>query len=103
TSASRWWQGDDFRSRALSPVECSHARPEEDRMSLPEITSREEWLVARKQLLQREKERTRAGDALKADRRRLPMVPIDKPYVFQGPQGEASLVDLFEGRRQLIM
>ncbi len=72
-------------------------------MSLPEITSRDEWLVARKQLLQREKERTRAGDALKADRRRLPMVPIDKPYVFQGLQGEASLVDLFEGRRQLIL
>jgi predicted dithiol-disulfide oxidoreductase (DUF899 family) len=72
-------------------------------MSLPEITSRDEWLVARRQLLQREKERTRAADALKADRRRLPMVRIDKPYVFQGPQGEVALVDLFEGRRQLIL
>ena len=59
--------------------------------------------MARKRLLQREKERTRAADALKADRRRLPMVRIDKPYAFQGPQGEVALVDLFEGRRQLIL
>ena len=72
-------------------------------MSLPEITSRDEWLVARRQLLQREKERTRAADALKADRRRLPMVRIDKPYVFQGRRARSALVDLFEGRRQLIL
>jgi predicted dithiol-disulfide oxidoreductase (DUF899 family) len=72
-------------------------------MSLPDVTSRTEWLAARKQLLLREKEQTRARDALNADRRRLPMVLIDKPYVFQGPDGEASLPDLFAGRRQLFL
>ena len=72
-------------------------------MSLPEITSQEEWLAARKQLLKREKELTAARDALNADRRRLPMVRIDKPYVFEGPQGEVTLLDFFDGRRQLIL
>ena len=72
-------------------------------MSLPDVVAREEWLTARKALLAREKELTRQRDALNAERRRLPMVAIDKPYVFQGPNGEASLLDLFEGRRQLIV
>ena len=72
-------------------------------MSLPEITTREQWLEARKQFLAREKEATRERDALNADRRRLPMVEIDKPYVFEGPEGQLSLADLFDGRRQLIM
>lgn len=72
-------------------------------MSLPDVVSREEWLVARKQLLVKEKELTRALDRLNADRRRLPMVRIEKDYVFEGPDGEASLSDLFEGRRQLII
>jgi predicted dithiol-disulfide oxidoreductase (DUF899 family) len=72
-------------------------------MSLPEVVSREEWLVARKELLVSEKEATRARDALNTERRRLPMVEIDKDYVFEGPDGEASLLDLFEGRRQLIV
>ena len=72
-------------------------------MSLPEIASHEEWLEARRQLLAREKEMTHRYDALNADRRRLPMVRIDKPYQFAGPGGEASLLDLFEGRRQLII
>lgn len=72
-------------------------------MSLPQVVSREEWTEARKQLLLREKEMTRARDALNADRRRLPMVRIDKPYTFQGPDGPASLADLFEGRRQLVV
>jgi predicted dithiol-disulfide oxidoreductase (DUF899 family) len=72
-------------------------------MSLPEITSRAEWLAARKQLLSREKELTQVRDALNADRRRLPMVRIDKPYVFEGPGGTATLLDMFEGRRQLML
>jgi predicted dithiol-disulfide oxidoreductase (DUF899 family) len=72
-------------------------------MSLPEITARAEWLAARKHLLTREKELTRLHDALNADRRRLPMVRIDKPYVFDGPGGSATLLDLFEGRRQLML
>jgi predicted dithiol-disulfide oxidoreductase (DUF899 family) len=72
-------------------------------MSLPKVVSRDEWLVARKALLVKEKESTRARDALNAERRRLPMVEIDKDYAFEGPAGRASLLDLFEGRRQLII
>jgi predicted dithiol-disulfide oxidoreductase (DUF899 family) len=72
-------------------------------MSLPQVVSRDEWLAARKELLEREKDLTRARDALNAERRRLPMVEIDKDYVFDGPEGRASLLDLFDGRRQLIV
>ncbi len=72
-------------------------------MSLPEIASRDQWAAARDELLRREKEQTRQRDALNADRRRLPMVPVDKPYVFAGAQGEVGLLDLFGGRRQLIL
>ena len=71
-------------------------------MSLPDVVSSEEWLVARKQLLAREKELTRAKDALNTARRELPMVRIEKDYRFDGPHGEVGLLDLFEGRRQLI-
>ncbi len=72
-------------------------------MSLPEITSREQWLAARKELLVREKEFTRQRDALNADRRRLPMVEVDEDYLFDGPDGKATLAELFEGRSQLIV
>jgi predicted dithiol-disulfide oxidoreductase (DUF899 family) len=72
-------------------------------MSLPRIATREEWLAARKELLAREKELTRRRDELSTARRRLPMVEVEKDYVFRGPAGEAHLPDLFEGRRQLII
>ena len=72
-------------------------------MSLPQAVSRDEWLVARKQLLVKEKELTRQRDALNVERRMLPMVEIVKDYVFEGPRGEVRLLDLFEGRRQLIV
>jgi predicted dithiol-disulfide oxidoreductase (DUF899 family) len=72
-------------------------------MTLPPIVSREEWLVAREALLLKEKEATHARDRLNAERRRLPMVRIDREYIFQGPAGTLSLLDLFEGRRQLII
>jgi predicted dithiol-disulfide oxidoreductase (DUF899 family) len=71
--------------------------------NLPRVVSREEWLSARKDLLAREKEVTRARDRLNADRRRLPMVRVDKPYTFDGPVGALSLLDLFDGRPQLVM
>jgi predicted dithiol-disulfide oxidoreductase (DUF899 family) len=72
-------------------------------MKLPAVVSPAEWQAARDALLAKEKEATRARDALAAERRRLPMVRIDKEYVFDGPNGKASLLDLFEGRRQLIL
>lgn len=72
-------------------------------LQLPNVVSRDEWLVARKELLAKEKEATRARDALNAERRRLPMVEIDKDYAFEGSDGKASLIDLFDGRRQLIV
>ena len=72
-------------------------------MNLPQVVSRDQWLVARKELLAKEKELTRQRDTLNAERRRLPMVRIDKEYVFEGPTGQASLLDLFDGRRQLIV
>jgi predicted dithiol-disulfide oxidoreductase (DUF899 family) len=72
-------------------------------VGLPEVTTREQWLAARRQLLAREKAMTRQRDALNADRRRLPMVEIDKDYVFEGPDGHVSLADLFGDSRQLII
>jgi predicted dithiol-disulfide oxidoreductase (DUF899 family) len=69
----------------------------------PEVVSRAEWLVARKDLLAREKAFSGHRDALNTESRRLPMVMIDKDYVFDGPGGAARLLDLFEGRRQLIV
>jgi predicted dithiol-disulfide oxidoreductase (DUF899 family) len=72
-------------------------------MSLPHVVSREEWLAARKELLDEEKELTRRRDALCARRRRMPMVEIEKDYAFTGPDGGASLLDLFDGHRQLIV
>ncbi len=72
-------------------------------MTHPKIVSREEWLVARQELLLKEKEATHARDRLNAERRRLPMVKIDKEYHFEGPAGQVRLLDLFDGRRQLII
>ena len=72
-------------------------------MALPQVVSSDEWVRARKALLAKEKELTRERDALSAERRRLPMVEIEKHYVFEGPDGKAGLLDLFEGRRQLIV
>lgn len=73
------------------------------KIEFPEIVSREQWISARKKLLKKEKELTKARDELNAERRRLPMVKIDKDYVFEGPEGKASLFDIFEGRLQLII
>src|SRR5213594_2935024 len=67
------------------------------------IVSRDEWLVARKELLAKEKELTRLRDQLSAERRNLPWVKIDKPYVFDGPDGKETLADLFDGRSQLVV
>lgn len=72
-------------------------------MQHPPVVSRDEWLVARKALLAEEKRMTRARDALAAARRALPLVRIDRDYVFEGPSGPVRFIDLFDGRRQLIV
>jgi predicted dithiol-disulfide oxidoreductase (DUF899 family) len=75
-------------------------------MSLPPVVSREEWLAARLALLDEEKALTQARDAVSTRRRLLPMVELDKQYVFDridGPGGEIGLGDVFDGRRQLIV
>jgi predicted dithiol-disulfide oxidoreductase (DUF899 family) len=72
-------------------------------MNLPPIVSPDEWDAARQDLLVEEKKHTRALDALAAKRRRMPRMAVEKDYVFEGPEGRASLLDLFDGRRQLIV
>ncbi len=72
-------------------------------MQTPPIVSAQEWEAAHQEMLAKEKELTRARDALAAMRRRMPWTPVDKPYEFEGPEGKASLLDLFGGRRQLIV
>ncbi|WP_216209882.1 DUF899 domain-containing protein [Amycolatopsis aidingensis] len=72
-------------------------------MNLPAIVSEEEWRAARAELLAEEKNATRMLDALAARRRRLPMVEVSKQYRLEGPEGPVGLLDLFEGRRQLIV
>lgn len=69
----------------------------------PPVVSRDEWMAAHQKQLEREKLHTRERDALNAERRRLPMWQIEKDYVFNGPDGRASLADLFAGRRQLLL
>ena len=72
-------------------------------MQTPPIVSPQDWDAAREALLAKEKELTRARDALAAERRRMPWMAVEKDYRFEGPRGPASLLDLFEGRRQLIL
>src|SRR5438067_5601155 len=84
-------------------LEEMKSKTEAKQMNHREIVSEAEWLVARKDLLTREKEFSRQRDALSAARRKLPMVKIDKDYVFEGPEGKETLADLFDGRGQLIV
>jgi predicted dithiol-disulfide oxidoreductase (DUF899 family) len=72
-------------------------------MNVPPIVSPQEWEAARRELLVSEKELTHARDALAAERRRMPRMAVQKEYAFEGPDGPATLLDLFEGRRQLIV
>jgi predicted dithiol-disulfide oxidoreductase (DUF899 family) len=72
-------------------------------MNMPPVVSPQEWQAAWEQMLVKEKEHSRARDALAAERRRMPWMAVEKDYRFEGPDGAASLLDLFEGRRQLIV
>src|SRR5918999_1609705 len=91
-----------FRARAGLYFRTS-ATGEESAMNLPRVVSPAEWDSAHAALLVKEKQATRARDALAAQRRRLPMVRIEKRYTFEGSDGEVSLLDLFDSRRQLIV
>ena len=79
------------------------ATREELPKSRPSVVLRKEWEASRELLLVKERALTRARDALAAERRRMPWLAVEKEYEFDGPQGKASLLDLFEGRRQLIV
>jgi predicted dithiol-disulfide oxidoreductase (DUF899 family) len=72
-------------------------------MNMPPTVSPREWKAAREELLVEEKALTHARDALAAKRRRMPRMAVENDYAFEGPNGPASLLDLFEGRRQLIV
>lgn len=72
-------------------------------MNLPPIVSPQEWAAAREEMLVKEKAHTRARDALAAERRRMPRMAVADEYTFEGPAGEASLSELFDGRRQLVL
>jgi predicted dithiol-disulfide oxidoreductase (DUF899 family) len=72
-------------------------------MKLPPVVSPQEWTAAHEQLLVKEKAMTRARDALAAERRRMPRMAVEKDYTFEGPDGTVSLLDLFDGRRQLVV
>jgi predicted dithiol-disulfide oxidoreductase (DUF899 family) len=72
-------------------------------MNTPPVVSPQEWDAAHQQMLVKEKDFTRARDALAAERRRMPWVAVEKEYAFDGPDGRASLLDMFEGRRQLVV
>lgn len=76
---------------------------EQERVPSPKVVAAADWQTQRKALLEQEKELTRQLDHVNAARRRLPMVKIDKTYTFEGPNGKATLLDLFAGRRQLIV
>ena len=75
----------------------------EFKMQTYKVVSREEWLVARKEHLAKEKEFTRLRDQLSQQRRELPWVKVEKPYMFHSPNGKESLAELFEGRTQLLV
>lgn len=71
--------------------------------SHPPVVSREDWDTAWQAMLIKEKAFTKARDALAAERRRMPWMAVEKDYIFEGPNGKVGLLDLFEGRRQLIV
>jgi predicted dithiol-disulfide oxidoreductase (DUF899 family) len=85
----------------LMGVDC--VLQEAKNMALPQVVTQNEWERARLELLAQEKELTRLRDRVSASRRRLPMVEVTKPYVFEGPSGSVGLLELFADRRQLIV
>jgi predicted dithiol-disulfide oxidoreductase (DUF899 family) len=118
--ADRSWRDVERRTDRFydeQVLQKEKSKPDENKMKLkemerktetseinrPKTVSPQEWEGARKKLLVKEKELTRARDALAAERRRMPWLAVEKQYEFDGPKGKASLLDLFDGRRQLIV
>src|SRR5882757_2304827 len=97
--------GEPRRRSGTEPAHDFGSEPEGGQLAMktPPIVSSQEWDAAHQQLLAKEKELTRARDALAAERRRMPWLAVEKQYAFDGPKGKASLLDLFDGRRQLIV
>src|SRR4029453_17484552 len=84
-------------------MKIKRVKKQKNKVNHPPIVSPEEWETARQKLLVKEKQLTRARDALAAERRRMPWLAVEKEYEFDGPEGKATLLDLFGGRRQLIV
>ncbi len=91
------------KEKDMGKERAMETRKELRRMTTPAIVSPQEWEAARQKLLVKEKALTRARDAMAAERRRMPWQAVEKAYEFEGPRGRSSLLDLFEGRRQLIV
>ncbi len=87
----------------MTPSAENGQKDEQAAMHTPPVVSPREWEAAREQLLVKEKAHTRARDALAAERRRMPWMAVESKYAFEGPAGKVSLLDLFDGRRQLIV
>src|SRR5437773_2052893 len=90
-------------TRHSSHPETAMTTTKQPALSTPPIVPPEAWETTRQQMLVKEKAFTHARDALSAERRRMPWMAIEKAYTFEGPKGKVSLLDLFEGRRQLIV
>jgi len=90
-------------SRAMTTSTANGRNGRQPDMHTPPVVSPQAWQAAREQLLVKEKAHTRARDALAAERRRMPWMAVETAYVFEGPAGKAGLLDLFDGRRQLIV
>src|SRR5947207_13395882 len=103
--AGPWWRSPGSGIGGSTPSSASPRPPtqKEPIMQTPPIVSPEEWEAARLRVLVKEKELTKARDAMAAERRRMPWIAVDKAYEFEGPSWTASLLDLFEGREQLIV
>src|SRR5437660_12816950 len=84
-------------------MKTKEADKKKNQVNHPRIVTPKEWEAARQQLLAKEKELTHARDALAAERRRMQWLAVEKKYEFEGPKGKASLLDLFDGRSQLIV
>src|SRR5262249_19850873 len=90
-------------SLLADPIAKERSEMSGSKIELPPVVSAPEWNEAHEKLQVKEKELTRARDALAAERRRMPRLAVTKDYRFEGPEGEVGLADLFEGRRQLIV